>query len=284
MKDAGNHYKLETLDNGVIAFRHVQTREILHGSVGAAKEARELYLASSGLLMNPAQTLVVFDLGLGCGAQLIASLDFINSPEALCQNLKIFSFDLEKNGLTALIEAAEHFPNIQPHLSFLNQAQTNDHVEMTTANGKTLEWTFVGGDFRDTVLQPQLKNPHLRADAIFYDFFSPASHPWLWTLELHEKLYRYSHEKTRLVTYSSATCVKAVLAAAGWFVGHTSPSGKKAKSIVAAGSFAELSDPVPAKFLKTFEASHKPFCDAESEQGKADIIAKIRSHPQFSQD
>jgi tRNA U34 5-methylaminomethyl-2-thiouridine-forming methyltransferase MnmC len=281
MNHDGNEYVLEDIGGGVFSFRHLQTGEILHGSVGPAKEARELYVGSSGLIQNKAHECVVFDIGTGCGAQLLALLDFLSSPHAACQTLRVFSFDLEKKGLRALIAAAGHFPQATTHLEFLNRAVASDEVNWTIADSKLLKWSFIGGDFRETVLLPLNNDENLKADAVFYDFFSPASHPWLWTHELFKKLFLYSHPKTRLVTYSSATCVKAALAAAGWYVGHTIASGKKAKSIIAAGSLDELEDPLPCRFLSTFENSHKPFCAAETDESKRLIGEQLRLHPQF---
>ena len=281
MNNDGNNYVLEDIGGGIFSFRHVQTGEILHGSVGPCKEARELYVGSSGLMKNKAPEFTVFDIGMGCGAQLLALLDFLVSEHATCETLKVFSFDLEKNGLQALLAASGYFPSALVHKEFLERAITSDEVTWKTINNRTLEWTFVGGDFRETVHFPLNKNKNLLADAIFYDFFSPASHPWLWTYDLFGKLFVYSHPKTRFVTYSSATSVKAALAAAGWFIGQTIPSGKKAKSILAAGSMTELEEPLPRQFLSTFENSHKPFCPAESDESKQIIRDKMRKHPQF---
>ncbi|NBX17917.1 MAG: hypothetical protein EBR09_11180 [Proteobacteria bacterium] len=284
MSNDGNKYVLEDIGGGLYSFRHIQTGEILHGTVGPEKEARDLYMGSSGLMQNNAPSRTVFDIGTGCGAQLLALLDFINEPNNTCENLRIFSFDLEKLGLQALAGAAGHFPSALIHQEFLERAIATDNVIMKTPSGKTVEWNFVAGDFRETVLIPLTKEDGLKADAVFYDFFSPASHPWLWTFDLFKKLFEYSHPKTRLVTYSSATSVKAALAAAGWFVGNTIASGKKAKSIIAAGSLGELDDPLPAKFLSTFENSHKPFCPSETEESKQNIRERLRCHPQFRQD
>lgn len=282
MQDAGNDYQLEELHPGIMTFRHKATGELLHGSVGPEKEARELYLASSGLLQCSAETCVVFDVGLGCGAQLFALLNFMFSPNAQCRTLRIFSFDLEKEGLRAILKNAQHFSYIMPHIEFLARACKSDEVSFTTPEQRSIVWTFVPGDFRETVLQPQLKDSSLKVDAIFYDFFSPASHPWLWTLELFSKLHGYAHSRTRLVTYSSATCVKAALAGAGWFVGQTIASGKKSKSILAAGSVSELEDPLPSSFLSTFERSDKRFSAAETDECKEKIIKNLRNHPQFN--
>lgn len=281
MSGDGNAYVLEVLDSGVASFRHLQTGELLHGSVGPEKEARDLYMAHSGLQESGKDSVVVFDVGMGCGAQLLALFDFFHSPDSNFKNLQIFSFDLEKEGLHALLSASQYFEGVRKYSNFVEQACREDKILAQSAQGKLLEWNFIGGDFRKTISEFSQTKTQPRADAIFYDFFSPASHPWLWTYDLFTEIRACSHGQTRLITHSSATCVKAALAAAGWFVGHTIASGKKAKSIMAAGSMNELSDPLPAGFLATFERSGKPFCDAETEDSKKAITAALRAHPQF---
>jgi len=276
----GNQYSLVTLDNGVVSFRHAQTGEILHGNVGPEKEALELYMSASGLLHWEQPQAIVFDIGTGCGAQLLALLDLLeNSPTLL--NLKVYSFDLEKDGLTAALAARAHFKAIERHHSFLEQAQNRNALRWEMPGNKTFDWTFVGGNFRETVVRLAESEPHLRADFFFYDFFSPASHPWLWTYELFKRVFYFAHPKSRLVTYSSATCVKAALAAAGWFVGTTIASGKKAQSIIASGSLDLLANPLPQKFLSTFLNSHKPFNEAETPQTQLEIKIRLTEHVQF---
>ena len=97
----GNRYTLEVLDNGVVSFRHAQTGEILHGSVGPEKEATELYIDASGLGKCGKPEVVVFDVGTGCGAQLMALLDFLKISQS-AQEIHVYSFDLEKEGLRAV--------------------------------------------------------------------------------------------------------------------------------------------------------------------------------------
>ncbi|MEN9529506.1 MAG: hypothetical protein RI932_1379 [Pseudomonadota bacterium] len=276
----GNHYSLVTLDNGVISFRHTQTGEILHGNVGPEKEARELYISASGLQNWNKAEAVVFDIGTGCGAQLLALLDLLESSSSL-QRLIVYSFDLEKHGLSAALAARAHFPSIDRHHAFLEKAQHEDTFSWEIQNDKSIEWHFIAGDFRETIITLSALKPWLRADFFFYDFFSPASHPWLWTFDLFTQVFKFAHSGSRLVTYSSATCVKAALAAAGWFVGTTIASGKKAHSIIAAGSKELLENPLPHKFLNTFRTSHKPFNDAETSETQQKIRERLTDHPQF---
>lgn len=277
----GNRYTLEVLDNGVVSFRHTQTGEILHGSVGPEKEATELYIDASGLGKCSKPEVVVFDVGTGCGAQLMALLDFLKISLST-KEIHVYSFDLEKEGLRAALEARKQFPSVERNQLFLEKALCENSFAWNCGENKKLHWNFIGGDFRETIQSLRAREPQLRADFIFYDFFSPASHPWLWTFDLFEKLYFYCKETTHLVTYSSATSVKAALAAAGWFVGTTIPSGKKAQSIFAAGSRGEVAHLLPTQFISTFSLSHKPFCDAETPESQIEIRKKLSCHPQFN--
>jgi tRNA U34 5-methylaminomethyl-2-thiouridine-forming methyltransferase MnmC len=280
-KSFGNKYAIEKLDNGVVSFRHIQSGEILHGSVGPEKEARELYIEASGLSRSNKSTVTVFEVGTGCAAQLLALLDFMSEKHNI-QHLNVFSFDLEKDGIAAVLSASDTFPAAHRHRDFLENALQYSHFVWNFENGNRLNWSFVEGDFRETLSNLNIENNET-ADFIFYDFFSPANHPWLWTYELFTTLKKYSNEDTCFVTYSSATCVKAALLAAGWFVGTTIASGKKAKSIFAANSLSNVKTPLPGKFISTFKASHKPFCGAETQESKKTISEKLEEHPQFKQ-
>jgi queuine tRNA-ribosyltransferase len=278
----GNRYTLEVLDNGVVSFRHTQTGEILHGSVGPEKEATELYIDASGLGKCGKSEVVVFDVGTGCGAQLMALIDFLKTSQSV-QEIHVYSFDLEKEGLRAALEAREQFASVERNHLFLEKSLSENSFTWKCGENKNFHWKFIGGDFRETIRSLRDKEPQLKADFIFYDFFSPASHPWLWTFELFQMLHSYCKETTHLVTYSSATCVKAALVAAGWFVGTTIPSGKKAQSIFAAGSRGEVANLLPSKFISTFSLSHKPFCDAETQESQLEIRKRLLAHPQFSE-
>lgn len=278
-KSFGNKYTIEKLDNGVISFRHIQSGEILHGSVGPEKEARELYIEASGLSECHKTAVTIYDVGTGCAAQLLALLDFL-MENCFIRNLKVFSFDLEKDGIAAVLAAQDTFPAAHRHRLFLQKALESSQFQWKFENGSRLEWNFIEGDFRETLARMKDDNNE-KADFIFYDFFSPASHPWLWTYELFTVLKAQSNSDTCFVTYSSATCVKAALLAAGWYVGTTIASGKKARSIFAATSLNHVRAPLPAKFISTFRMSDKPFCDAETQKTKAIISEKINEHPQF---
>ena len=278
LKDSdGNEYILTTTASGIATFRHVLTGETLHGQVGPYEEAWSLYVASSGLLSHQGDA-VVFDLGMGCAAQVFACLDAVTENPALT-NLRIVSFDLEKKGLSALLNHLGHFPFAREHETFLKLMCDQNEIHVTLPTGQTIHWQFVEGDFCKSITAAP--GTFGFADYLFYDFFSAANQPHLWTLDLFEHLFAHTSASALLVTYSSATCTRAVMAAAGFYVGLGIVSGKKMKSTLAARKLERLAEPLPPKWKNTFFTSHKPFCSAETAEGQIKIAEKIKAHPQF---
>jgi tRNA U34 5-methylaminomethyl-2-thiouridine-forming methyltransferase MnmC len=289
----GNSYVLDVTVGGDSTFRHVATGEVLHGQVGPWKEAWNLYVTPAGLSTRAGEV-VVYDLGLGCGAQLLATLAAFRGNPAL-RHCTVVSFDLEDGGLRALAAEIQNFPYAQAYAEdialFLDasrrasegRGQSGDEghdalVERVEPDGRTFQWRFVRGDFCETIVRDDLPP----ADVIFFDFFSPARHPWLWRRRIFEALRERSTERALLFTYTSASAARATLAAGGFFVGLSPPSGKKVKSTVGARTHADLLDPLPASWKRTFLTSHKGFLEGESDEEKAAITERIVAHPQFA--
>ena len=63
---------------------------------------------------------------------------------------------------------------------------------------------------------------------IFYDTFSPATQPNLWSKEIFKRLYDSIESKSILVTYCSKDSVKQALREVGFIVKRLSdPAGKR---------------------------------------------------------
>ena len=101
LKEQGNKYILSETGSGIPTFMHIETNEVLHGQVGPYQEAMKLYVNNSNINTINKEEFVVYDLGMGCGAQLIAMYQsFLTNPNL--KKLIVVSFDLEKEGLIAL--------------------------------------------------------------------------------------------------------------------------------------------------------------------------------------
>jgi tRNA U34 5-methylaminomethyl-2-thiouridine-forming methyltransferase MnmC len=70
--------------------------------------------------------------------------------------------------------------------------------------------------------------PQGKFDLVYYDAFSPAVQPELWTEEVFRRLYAVMNLKGVLVTYCSKGTVQRALSAAGFHVEkYKGPKGKR---------------------------------------------------------
>jgi tRNA U34 5-methylaminomethyl-2-thiouridine-forming methyltransferase MnmC len=189
------------------------------------------------------------------------------------------SFDLEKKGIDALLENLSHFPFAVAEREALERFAASDYVVIEDGE-RRFEWRFLEGDYCHTISDPA--NADIPpADHVFFDFFSPASHPQLWTYEVFCHLMKHCSPSARLYTYCCATRARANLLAAGFFVGFGIPSGKKSKTTIAARRREDLLEPLPPTFADTFRRSHIPFLSTERPELHEEIREKVFNHPQF---
>jgi tRNA U34 5-methylaminomethyl-2-thiouridine-forming methyltransferase MnmC len=277
-EDAGNSYVLVETVKGVPTFRHVATGENLHGQAGPWEETMHLYIGPSGLL-EMAGSCVVYDVGMGCAAQVLGALCAWRKNKNL-RRCVVVSFDLEKRGVEALLQECALFPFAHGERGFLEQMVQRNEVSLVLEDGREFAWSFVSGDFRETI-RSDLASRLPLADVVFYDFFSPSSHPHLWTYDVFRHLReRVSHHAV-LFTYSCATRVRAAMLAADFCVGLGVPSGKKAKTTVASPRYSLLREPLPLSWLTTFQRSHAGFLECEDETLIPVIRQKVLEHRQF---
>lgn len=271
----GNIYQLAYTDGGLPTFEHIQTGQFLHSHFGPYEEAWQLYVQNSGVLKRQGAC-TVFDLGLGCGSQVIAMRDAFFQNQALT-DFKIVSFDLETLGLACLMDKIELFPFAQPHFEFLRQAVSSGKVVECFGTNRNLEWQFIEGDFAKTVFQSNLS----KADIVCYDFFSASAHPHLWTYGIIKRLYELCSDEAIVLTYSSATSVRAAMLAAGFYVGFSPSGSQNFRMTVASKQQNKIEVPLDERWLKKFERSTLPYLEMEDENAKKHILRSVLVHPQF---
>lgn len=272
---SGNFYRLTQIDSGDYTFEHLQTGELLHSHIGPFQEAWSLYVEGAGLPTASGEV-TVYDAGMGCASQLIALRTCFQRNTKL-DLVRVVSFDLEKLGLNALLENIDKFDFAKPHEEFLKKCLEIDFVTECDERGRRFEWSFQRGDFCKTIQDKNLPP----ADVVFYDFFSPVSHPELWCLETTKNLFERTSENAILLTYSSATAIRASLLGAGFFVGLGKKTGTKRFTTFASRKLESVETPLTHEWVKTFERSHLPFLNCETPQGREAIVANIKTHAQF---
>jgi tRNA U34 5-methylaminomethyl-2-thiouridine-forming methyltransferase MnmC len=245
-------FELVTLRNGVRAVRNLVHGEVMHPSVGPWQEARALYVDQSGLaekLRTEGPPLHVWDVGLGAGTNAVAALSCARELGATQRRaLQVVSFEIDLAPLRLALADAQGFPFLQP---FAPACQTLLSTHQWSDGA--LRWDLHLGDA--AALWRSLWHP---PDIIFFDPFSPASNPALWTPTAFQSLRRHAREDGEgctLYTYSAATPTRVSLLLGGFFVGTGEATGMKSETTAAATHRNLLRIPLDRRWLSRWERS-----------------------------
>ena len=283
-------YQLVRLKNGVCSVRSLAEGETFHPAIGPVAEAELLYVRQLQIcerLQNGAGEFVIWDVGLGAAANVITTL---RAAWEISGQLRIISFD---NTVEPLEFALTNAAALGYPAGYENQIAAllrNRRVEFE--NGRLMvKWEFQLGDF--PALLPNLKfktqNSKLAppSHAIFYDAFSPAKNPAMWTLSVFENLFR-ALDPARpcgLTTFSRSTLIRATLLLGGFFVGVGHATGLKEETTIAANTLDLIAEPLNARWLERALRSHSAEPLREPVYSRAPLsqatAEKLRLHPQF---
>ena len=259
-------YQLVQLASGAKTLFSASYGEKMHPGLGPAAEAELLYVRQLQIcerLQAEAGEFVVWDIGLGGAANAIALL---RATQEISGQLRIVSFDNTAAPLQfALANAiALNYPvGYEKQLATLHRDR---RVEF--ANGKlAVNWEFHLGDFPALVGSLKLQTQNAKPpppDAIFYDAFSPAKNPAMWTLPVFENLFRALDpaRPCALTTYSRSTLIRTTLLLAGFFVGVGQATGLKEETTIAANTLDLITEPLGSRWLERAlrSDSAEPLC------------------------
>ena len=271
-------FELVTTRSGAAAVRDRVVGEVMHPVIGPRAEAEALYVGQSRLarrLGGPGGRLVLFDVGLGAGANALAALQAVRAGGAAGRQLEVVSFERD-TGALALAASEEGSSRLGLSPEDVRAAQAllavGYHAE------ERLSWTLVLGDAVEALRSRTERAESARAELVFWDPFSPAVNPELWTVDAFSALRAACGARAVVFTYSTATPVRSALLLAGFFVGVGDPSGPKEQTTVAACDAADLARPLDHRWLERLLRSSAPLPGGTS-RGALDLI---RAHPQFA--
>jgi tRNA U34 5-methylaminomethyl-2-thiouridine-forming methyltransferase MnmC len=269
-------FELVTLRNGTRAVRHLGHGEVMHPSVGPWQEARALYVQQSRLaenLQREGAPLRVWDVGLGAGTNAVAALTCARElGERQRRDLEVVSFEIDLAPLRLALADAPGFSFLQPFAAAGNALLSGERWREGRSG-----WQLHLGDAAEL-----WSRAWEAADLIFFDPFSPASNPALWTPAAFAKLRAHARDDgdgCTLYTYSAATPTRVSLLLGGFFVGTGIATGMKKETTVAATRLELLEQPLDARWLSRWErsAAQAPHGVELSEE----IRSAVRGHAQF---
>jgi tRNA U34 5-methylaminomethyl-2-thiouridine-forming methyltransferase MnmC len=252
--------------------------EVMHPIGGPCAEAERLYVAASGLerrLCEPdASPLVVLDVGLGAGSNAAAALRACLALPAGRRPLRLVSIDRSRAALELALEP-EHARAFGWSGAAWDAARAL--VQTGFYQGPGIDWWLREDDALD-VLAALAREPGFGADVVFWDPFSPASNPELWTLAAFRALFSLCRAGASVHTYSGATQVRSALLLAGFRVGVGQKIAEGKFATAAALEPAGLEQPLDGRWLERLARSTAPF----PPDAPADALERVRALPQFA--
>ncbi|HSA06628.1 MAG TPA: MnmC family methyltransferase [Candidatus Gastranaerophilales bacterium] len=264
-----NFYPIKTQD-GTISLFNFEVNDVYHSKIGAYTEALHKYVIPSGILdfVNENKQVKILDICYGLGYNSKTAINEIIKvnpdfniditlleidPVVLAFSTVLGSecFDEVINSLffhqinsqidvksiiqTYLKKSAQIMPQIrekipkQYELIMLDELEAKLHnICYRSISDRNIKVKMRLNDARKAVLDLNAK-----FDFIFHDPFTPSKMPILWTVDFFKILYNLLEENGNLTTYSNAAPVRAGLIEAGFFIGQTSPIGKKTTGTIA---------------------------------------------------
>jgi queuine tRNA-ribosyltransferase len=299
-------YQLVHLNNGICSVRSLADHETFHPVVGPVAEAEALYVNQLQLRERVRKSVgefVIWDVGLGAAANIVTAL---RATREIPCDLRVVSFDHTPEPLAFALKHAAALGYFDGYETCLTTLLREQHV--TFQNGaQSVNWEFHLGDFpaiisrgrrgneaqiskAEVKLEPphagchKLQPPH----AIFYDAFSPAKNPAMWTLPVFENLFRAldPQRPCALTTYSRSTMIRTALLLAGFHVGVGHATGMKEETTIAANSPDLIAEPLNARWLARAARSDsaEPLREPVYRREKLAPVTleTLRQHRQFS--
>ncbi|KKO73097.1 tRNA (5-methylaminomethyl-2-thiouridine)(34)-methyltransferase MnmD [Kerstersia gyiorum] len=193
--------------------------DIYHAAQGSLAQARHVFLAGNSLPGRWAgrERFVVCETGFGLGGNFLALWQAWRADPSRCRRLHVVSLEAHpftREGLLAMWRASLA-PELQDLAAQLH-AQWPDPLpglHRLEFEGGALTLTLGFGQALE--LAPRLE---ARVDAYFFDGFSPARNPEMWSPHLFRRLARMAAPDATLATWCSAGHVRRAMEDAGFLV------------------------------------------------------------------
>ena len=277
-------YEVHIAREGFASMRHRASGEIMHSRTAPMEEAQRLYVEQSELaerLRDSTEPLVIWDIGLGAGANAMAAIHCYEKQAATgpVRPLQLISFENDLDSLKLALRLTDLFP-------YLRHAASGGDFErgpVAIEAARGIELVFGAGDFLET-----MKTAPARPDLIFYDMFSSKTCGDQWTLDTFAQLFAICRGRAvELFTYTCSTSARVALLAAGFHVAKGRNAGEKEETTIAltpeaAGARCKTGrDLLSAHWLEKWNRSGAKFPPELPLQEREPFERMIRAHEQF---
>ena len=273
------HYEIHTAFEGFASIRHIHSGEIMHSRTPPMEEAQRLYIDQSRLSERLREAdsgpLVIWDVGLGAGANAMAAIACYEQQELPVRDLHIVSFENDLDSMRLALQNNTQFR----YLRHSGPAAILKEGAWRSKTHPGLAWTLVQGNFLET-----LGAAPLPPDLIYYDLFSGKTNAEAWTLAAFHRLFEVCRERrVELFTYTCSTASRVALLAAGFYVARGRSAGAKMETTIALtpGAVRDHHELLGAEWLGKWKRSTARFpadLPAADQSAWEEVILQ---HPQF---
>ncbi|MEI6889340.1 MAG: tRNA (5-methylaminomethyl-2-thiouridine)(34)-methyltransferase MnmD [Bacteroidales bacterium] len=212
--------KLISTDDGSHTLFHPELNESYHSSHGAIQESRHIFIESGFRHISPGLDQVnVLEVGFGTGLNALLTLIDTETQSRQVIYTAIEAFPLEAGTWSKL-----NYPGM---LGPIDRAAIFSILHLAS----WIQTEIITNNFTLRKLQLKLQDyqpPQNFFDLVFFDAFSPAVQPELWTADIFSKIYASMKPGAVLTTYSVKGDVVRALKTAGFSIEKIpGPPGKR---------------------------------------------------------
>jgi len=212
--------KIITADN-TESFLNEEVQESYHSHSGAVEEAYKKYVIPCKIKeLAKTGNIKILDVCFGIGYNSAAAISAALEENPNCQ-IEVIGLELDPDIINKIQELSPPIPFYQHY------KQLNANTLQFTKDNVTVK--ILLGDAHKTVTT--LTNNYF--DAIFFDPFSPKTHPHMWTTSILTEMYRVIKEHAILATYSCARVVRDNMKDAGFIYDDGPIVGRRGPGTIA---------------------------------------------------
>ncbi len=262
--------------DGSYSLRSLFFHENFHSSLGALKETKLKFTATSNLQRFKGKSLNVLDICFGLGYNSASLLNELIKQKSY---LNLYALEIDKNPLEYSLRNKSFLKLWAPKVKTIFESlYQKDYFE-----DQFFKCCVLWGDAREKI---KIIPSSVKFDLIYLDGFSPQKCPQVWTVEFLSKVTEKLNFQGYLITYSSSAAVRKTLRNLGLEIFNIKPSFKSgtfwSQGTVAIAKFDKNKFKPNLNFekLSVMEEEHLltkagiPYRDQNLNSSKEDIIER----------
>ena len=212
--------KIITADN-TESFLNEEVQESYHSHSGAVEEAYKKYVIPCKIKeLAKTGEIRILDVCFGIGYNSAGAISAALEENPNCK-IEVIGLELDPD----IVNQIQHLNPPIPYYQHYKQLSTN--TLQFTKDNVTVKILLGDAHQTSTTLQDNY------FDAIFFDPFSPKTHPHMWTTSLFTEMYRVIKEHAILATYSCARVVRDNMKEAGFIYDDGPIVGRRGPGTIA---------------------------------------------------